>query len=70
MKMPSTKTLLVLASFGFAIMTFFATLALIATFSLLGIEEIPEEFRAANQISLGAVIASMTAMVTHLLEAD
>ena len=69
MKIPSTKTLLVLGSFGFAITTFFATLGLIAAFALLG-NDIPEEFRSANQISLGAVIASMTAMVTHLLKAD
>jgi len=58
--------MLTFGSFGFAAATFFVTLGLIAYFGIAGIDA-PEEITSANQISLGAVIASFTAVVNHLL---
>ena len=65
-KMSLVKKVLALGSLGFAVSTFFCTLGLLSAFAIMGIE-VPEEIRSANQISLGAMIASFAAVVNYLL---
>lgn len=65
--MNGTQKILALGSFGFAILTFFGTLGLIAGFTVAGIVT-PAEFADANKIALGAVIGSFTASVAALTQ--
>lgn len=65
--MNGTQKILAIGSFGFAILTFFSSMGLIAGFKVAGIEA-PPEFADAMKISLGAVIGSFTASVAALTQ--